>query len=157
MLGKVNRLIGMAVRRNAKYDAERVLVARQLLQRHADLISSVKFEIESQTRLASSNSTRQILPLLTALEHRQIRIENVGALMRSGTVNQNLSRKRRSAYQTTGQQPLASELNEQTGSLHTLFTHSYDVLTRPDCYPLYIQTTPLQGKNSVTTKTPAKK
>ena len=102
MLGKVGRLVAMAVRRDAKHDAERVLAAGQFLQRHGDLISSVKFEIESQCGLTGSNSTRQILALLAALQHSQIRIEDVGALVRPGTVNQDLGRNRRSAYHYNG-------------------------------------------------------
>src|ERR1700722_18464670 len=129
MLSEVNRLITMPVRSDAKDNVERARVPGQFLQGQGDLISGVEFEIESESGFARSNGTWQFLALLAGFQHRQIRIEDVGALMRAGTVNQDLSRRLRSSHDKHGHQTLASELNEQTGSLHTLFTHSCQYLS----------------------------
>ena len=102
MLGEVDRLVAMVIGRDAKHDAERVLAAGQFLQRHGDLISGVKFEIEPERGLTGSNGTRQILALLAAFQHSQIRIEDVGALVRARAVDQDLAMKRRSACDSSG-------------------------------------------------------
>ena len=39
----------------------------------------MEFKIESESRLAGSNGAGQILALLAAFQHRQVRIEDVGA------------------------------------------------------------------------------
>ena len=125
MLGEINGLVRMIVRGNAKHDVERVFGPGQFLEGHADLIAGVKFEIEPERRLTGSNGTGQILALFPAFQHRQIGIEDVGALVRPGAMDQDLAMDRRSSQDQPGQQPLAAGLNEQTGSLHTLFTHSF--------------------------------
>ena len=95
MLGKVNRLVPMGVRRNAEHDGEPVLFAGQFLQRHGDLVAGVEFEIEPKCGFTGSNGTRQIPALLATLQHGQIRVEDVGALVRPRAVNQDLGRELR--------------------------------------------------------------
>jgi hypothetical protein len=57
----------------------------------------VKLEIESKGGLSGSDGTRQILALLTTLQHSQIRIEDVGALVWTGSMDQDLAMNGRSA------------------------------------------------------------
>ena len=118
----------------------------------------MKFEIESKSGLTGSNGTRQILALLAAFQHRQIRIEDVGAMVRPRAMDQNLAMDRRRLVLKIrpGQQPLAAEI-ERTNRVSAYPLHSlvpaYVVahapplaLTRLDCSLLYIQTTRLQAK-----------
>jgi len=93
----------MAVGCDAEHDAEGVLQAGEFLEGHTDLISGMEFKIESQQGFTGSNGTRQILALLAALQHRQIRIEDIGALVRARAVDEHLAMNRRSACDYNGE------------------------------------------------------
>src|SRR5690242_11590045 len=67
----------MSFGRYAKDHGELVIRARQFLERHADLISGVVFEIESQHGLVGSDGAGQILANVLRLQDGGIRVEEV--------------------------------------------------------------------------------
>ena len=128
---------------------ERVLVAGQFFQRHADLIAGVKFKIESEGGLTGSNGTRQILALLAAFEHGQVRIEDVGAVVRTRAVDQNLGANGASTQESDRPATIGGRVertNRVSAYPFTPRTLPSPVLTGLDCSLLYIQTARLQGK-----------